>query len=128
MDVARVDAVLLEQDLVLVEVGSHRADEKGCQPEYAEAVRDVGGGSATAYVEFVDEEGERHVIEPAFDQLVGEPPGEGGQMVGGDGTCDGDAHRVALQPYSWAGGPWGTRTGSMFRWISRVAVDLLRVM
>jgi hypothetical protein len=52
--------------------------------------------------EVVDEEGEGHVLHLALDELLDELPGEGHQVVGGDGTGDGDGHGAL--PQCWIGG------------------------
>ena len=51
-----------------------------------------GADAAPAYVEGVDQEGERDRVQLVGDQLVGEAAGEGHQVVGGDGAGDCDTH------------------------------------
>ena len=87
---------------VVLEVASDGPDEHGPQAEAAEAEGDVGGDAALADVQFVDQEGERHVVERVRHELFGEPAREVHQMVGGDGTCDRCAH---LTPPPTSGAP-----------------------
>ena len=51
---------------------------------------------AAADLQVVDQERQRHLVELVGEELVGEPAGEGHQVVGGDGAGDGDAHRSVL--------------------------------
>ncbi len=87
-----VDAVPVEPGPVLVEVEAGGADQDGLGAELAHAEGDVGADAAPAYVEVVDQEGERNRVQPVRDELVGEAAGEGHEMVGGDGAGDCDAH------------------------------------
>lgn len=127
-DVPGVHAVCFQPVAVRREVGPDRAEQERVQAERPQAVGDVGRGAAVPYPEVVDEEGQRDVGQLVGQQLVGEAPGEGRQVVGGDGTGDGDAHDGSL-PWGPAG-PHAAYSGvpRRFRWISSVAVDRLRVM
>jgi hypothetical protein len=78
--------------VVLREVGPDRADEDGPEAQQAQPVRHVGAGSAAVLDEVVHQEGERDVLHLALDELLDELPGEGHQVVGGDGAGDDDGH------------------------------------
>lgn len=87
-----VDAVPVEPVAVLGEVGTRGADQDRLRAELAHAEGDVRADAAPAYVEVVDQEGERDRVQLVRDELVGEAAGEGHEVVGGDGAGDCDAH------------------------------------
>ncbi|MGX1300415.1 hypothetical protein RKD35_001903 [Streptomyces albogriseolus] len=89
-----VDAVPLQPGPVLVEVEAGRADQDRAGAELAHAEGDVRGHPAATHVEVVDQEGQRDRVQLVRDELVGEPAGEGHEVVGGDGAGDCDAHGV----------------------------------
>ncbi len=89
-----VDAVPVQPGAVLVEVGTRGADQDRPGAELSHAEGDVGADSAAPYVQLVDQEGERDRVQPVRDELIGEPAGEGHEVVGGDGAGDCDTHGV----------------------------------
>lgn len=89
-----VDAVPVEPGPVLVEVRAGRADQDRTGAELTHAEGDVRGYAAPAYVQLVDQEGERDRVQLVRDELVREAAGEGHEVVGGDGAGDCDAHGV----------------------------------
>ena len=65
-----VDTVPGQPIAVGAEVGADRADEQWAQSEHPKAERDVRGHPATAYLQVIDEERERHPVELLRDQPV----------------------------------------------------------
>ncbi|GAA3656996.1 hypothetical protein GCM10023079_52470 [Streptomyces chitinivorans] len=78
--------MFLEMDAVGLEVAACRADEHGTQAQQPQSVADVRGHSPAADFEPVGKEGQRDPFQPFGQELVGEDPGEGEQVVGGDRT------------------------------------------
>ena len=58
------------------------------QAQVAESEADVGGATAPSYLEVLDEEGHRELVELLDHQAVGELAREGHQVVGRDGAGD----------------------------------------
>ena len=94
-------AVPFQPGPVLVEVGARRRDEERVHPETAQTEGDVGGHPAPADVQLTDEEGDRDLLQPLGDEIVGEAPVEGHQVVGCHGTGHGDTHGES--PYRRSG-------------------------
>jgi hypothetical protein len=95
----RVHAVVLQPADVLRGVPADRADQQRLGPEGAHAEGDVGARATAADLEIAGQEGQRHVAQLLREQRVGEPALEGEQVVGGDGSGDGDAHPGTLAAY-----------------------------
>ena len=93
-----VDVVPLEPGAVLGEVLADRADEHRAQAQVAEAEADVGGAAAAAYLEVLDEERHRQLVELVDHQAVGELAREGHQVVGRDGSGDEEGHDARTLP------------------------------
>ena len=64
------------------------SDENRTQPQGSQADADVRGAAAAAYLQVVDQERDRQLVQLLHDQRVGEPAGERHQVVGGDGAGD----------------------------------------
>ena len=90
--VVAVDVVPLEPRAVLAEVLPHGADEHRAQAQVAQAEADVRRAASPAYLEVLDEEGQRELVQRVDDQGVGELAREGHQVVGGDGARDQQRH------------------------------------
>ena len=91
-DAARVDVVPLQPGLVVGEVGTDRSDQHRAQAQTAHAERDVGGDTTPTDLEFVDQEGQRDLVQLVGDERVGEPTREGHEVIGRDGPGDEDSH------------------------------------
>lgn len=87
-----VDAMAVQPGPVFVEVETRGADQDRRGAELAHTEGDVRAYAAPAYVQIVDQEGERDRVQLVRDELVGEAAGEGHEVVGGDGAGDCDAH------------------------------------
>ena len=93
---AAVDAVALEPAAVVGEVLADRADEQRTLTEVGHAERDVRGDPAPADLQVRGEERQGDLVELLDDERVGEESVEGHEVVGGDGTGDGDLHSTNL--------------------------------
>ena len=102
-----VHAVALEPAAVVGEVLTDRSHEDRALPEVGHAEGDVGGDAAAADLQVLGQEGERDLVELLDDEGVGEAALEGHQVVGGNGSGDGNAHACNLP--SRAGSAAGRR-------------------
>ena len=97
LDRVAVDAVPLEPAAVVGEVLADGTDEHRPLTEVGHAEGDVRRDPAAADLELVREEAHRDLVELVDDERVGEATREGHEVVGGDGSGDGDGHRATLQ-------------------------------
>ena len=80
------------QDAVLREVLADGAHEHRSQAQVAEAEADVGRAATAAYLQVLDQERHRQLVELVHHQAVGELAREGHQVVGRDGSGDEEGH------------------------------------
>jgi len=83
--VVAVDPVPLQPGAVVGEVVTGRTDEHRPQAQPAQAEAHVGGDTAPADLEVVDEEGDRELVQLLDHEGVLEPSPEGHQVVSGNG-------------------------------------------
>ena len=93
-----VDVVALEPRAVVGEVLADRPDQHRTQAQVAEAEADVGGAPAASYLEVLDEEGHRQLVELVDHQAVGELAREGHQVVGRDRSGYEEGHAADTTP------------------------------
>jgi hypothetical protein len=92
VDLGAVHAVPGQPGVVVAEVGAGRADQDRVEPQGRHPEADVGRHPAAAHHQVVDQERQRHPVQLIGQQRLGEPAREMHQVVGGDGSADGDRH------------------------------------
>ena len=89
-----IHVVRLQPLPVVGEVRTDRAHQHRPEAERGHAERDVGRDAAPVDLQVVHQEGQRHLVEFPFHQLLGEPPGKDHQVIGRDGPGNDLPHQL----------------------------------